>query len=427
MRKLPITQVTVGLFNEVITMAITSADLFMAILPTADTIQSQKANLANYQLQMGVRKLQDSHPDEAISYFKRALALDSSNVDAYNDLGNTYLQLKQNDNAIDTFKKLVAMKPFDTDAATNLGNAYAQANKWTDAAIQYKRAASLDPSNTTAIYSAGQSDLQNNKLSDAEESFQKIIRMKPNDPNGYYALGQTYNKMGNFDAAISSLEKAVSLKHDFYGLAENELGYAYNGKGDDYLVQRQIDRLNNNNQTTLADQLKHDTVKPKFTQGGSGSYSPFYPSFGPNTPLALMSLADPKQTLTKPDASKTFTMDFQFNTDMDVVSVQSLANWQISKANGGAAGYYNNGYTQNPQKEAQLPLLQSVSYNVATQLATVTFSLKQNATGDAVIDPSHLVFKFSGTDANGKTMDPNANAYDGVGKIFGASKVSFYG
>jgi len=408
-------------------MAITSADLFMAILPTAETVQAQKANLANYQLTAGVQRLQDGHPEDSIPFFQRALTLDSSNVDAYNALGNTQLQLSKTDDAIATFKKLVAMKPFDTDAATSLGNAYAQAKKWTDAATQYKKAASLDPNNTTAIYSAGQSDLQNNKLNEALDAFQKIIRLRPNDSNGYLALGQTYNKMGDFDAAIGSLKQAVNLKHEFFGLAENELGYAYNGKGDDYNVQRQIDRLNKNGETTLADQLISDTLKPKFTQGGSGSYSPFYPSLGPNTTLATLSLVESSHTFNEPNTTRTFTMDFQFNTDMDVLSVQNNANWKISKANGGAAGYYNYGYTQNPQKEAELPLVQSVSYNITTQLATLTLSLKQNATADAVIDPSHLVFKFSGTDVNGKEMDPEANAYDGAGKIFGAPKVSVYG
>ena len=401
-------------------------DLFSAIAPSADTIQSQKTSLSNYQLNIGVNMLSDGRTEEALTYFKRALTLDSSNVDAYNDLGNTQMQLNKNDDAIATFKKLVAMKPFDSDAATSLGNAYAQAKQWTNAAEAYKKATKLDPSNTTALYSTGQAYLQANKLSEAAETFLKVTRIKPNDPNGYYALGQTYNKMENYDAAIGNLKKAVNLKHEFFTLAETELGYAYAGKGEDELVQRQIDRLNDNDETTAADQLESDTLKPKISSGSSGTYNAFYPSLGPNSSLELLTLTDSNQTLSKANATKSFTMDFQFNTDMDVVSVQNFANWRISKANGGQAGYYNYGYTQYPDREAALPIIQSVAYNVESQVATVTFSLKQNSSADAVIDPSHLVFKFSGKDANGKSMDPTANAYDGANGVFGASSISLY-
>ena len=55
-------------------------------------------------------------------------------------------------------------------------------------------------------------------------------------------------------------------------------------------------------------------------------------------------------------------------------------------------------------------------YDAVNLRATVTFSLSQNADGNGTLDPSHLVFKFSGTDADGKKMDPNADQYDGFAK-----------
>lgn len=402
-------------------------DLFAAIAPGSDVVQAQLTSLANYQLQRGVQMLQNSRPTDAITYFQRALSLDSSNVDAYNDLGNTQLQLNKNDDAIATFKKLVAMKPFDSDAATSLGNAYAQAKQWANAADSYKKATQLDPSNTTALYSTGQSYLLNGKLNDALTTFQKLNRLKPNDPNVYYALGQTYNKIGNYDYAIDNLKKAIDLKHGTaFPQAVSELGYAYAGKGDDANLQRTITTLQGMD-STLATQLQDGTVKPKITSASDGSYNPFYMELGPNTSLSTLTLTDPNHTLAQANATKTFTMDVQFNTDMDVTSVQNIANWQISKANGGQAGYYNYGYTPDPTKEADPPIIQSVNYDVSSQLATVTFALKQNSTADAVIDPSHLVFKFSGTDANGKSMDPTANAFDGARGVVGASKISYYG
>jgi tetratricopeptide (TPR) repeat protein len=402
-------------------MAITTPDrgaaLFLSILPTADTIQAQRASLANNNLIAGVRMLQSSRTEEAIPFFKRALAMDSSSIDAYNYLGNTYLKLNKNDEAIATFKKLVAMKPFDKDSAVTLGNAYAQAKKYADAEISYKKAVSLAPNDNLAHYSLGQTYMLQNKLKEAEAEFQKVTRISPRDPNGYFALGAAYNKMEKYDSAISSLKQALSLKHGDFALAETELGYAYAGKGDDYLLQRQITKLNTLDPTAAQD-LKAATLKPKITGVDYGPVNPFYTQFGAYTPLSMLSVLDPAKTLESPNASKDFSIIFQFNGEMDTTSVKTLSNWKISKAAGGQAGYYNHGYTINPQKQAALPLLKNVSYDPTKQQATVTFTLKQNATADAVIDPSHLVFKFSGKDIQGKAMDSGGDEFDGFGKVF---------
>jgi len=50
-------------------------------------------------------------------------------------------------------------------------------------------------------------------------------------------------------------------------------------------------------------------------------------------------------------------------------------------------------------------------------MATVYFSVDQNATADATIDPKHIVFKFSGLDAYGKAMDASADEYAGFSGV----------
>jgi hypothetical protein len=54
-----------------------------------------------------------------------------------------------------------------------------------------------------------------------------------------------------------------------------------------------------------------------------------------------------------------------------------------------------------------------VNYDPLTRSATLTFSIAQNATADATIDTSHLVFKFKGTDSRGVAMDPKGDEFDG--------------
>jgi hypothetical protein len=63
------------------------------------------------------------------------------------------------------------------------------------------------------------------------------------------------------------------------------------------------------------------------------------------------------------------------------------------------------------------PLPLSVTYDATTYEATVTFRLSQNGSGNAKIDPKHLVFTFIGKDASGQTMDLTANSIDGYAQL----------
>jgi hypothetical protein len=99
---------------------------------------------------------------------------------------------------------------------------------------------------------------------------------------------------------------------------------------------------------------------------------------------------------------------------MDLASVINPANWSITRAKGTQAGYYNNSVPVS-SKEVSIPKLPlSVSYNDVTREATINFRVSQNASGDATIDPKHLVFSFKGKDASGRAMDTTADQIDGA-------------
>mgnify|MGYP001596634442 CR=1 FL=1 len=112
-------------------------------------------------------------------------------------------------------------------------------------------------------------------------------------------------------------------------------------------------------------------------------------------------------------------MVFQFNKNMDPISVQDAFNWKISKAAGGEAGVYNDGANLHGEREVSImPYPIGVSYDPVEGTATVYFRVTQNDTGDGLIDPKHWVFQFSGWAADGKRMDPTADQYSGYSRSF---------
>lgn len=385
---------------------VSSSDRMFSALLSQQTLRDQAATNA---LSSGMSLYQKGRYSEAISSFKQATAFKPEMVDAYNYMAMTYLKQNDNNSAIKAYQLSLKIDNSQDSVYTSLGNIYYSDQNYTEAEKAYKTAAQINPSSTLAPYSLGQIYLNTDRLSEAETQFKKVQRMSPQDGNVFFALGQTYNKMGRYDEAVTQLEQAVTLKKDF-AYAYSELGTAYLQLGNTDKAQEQLDILKDLD-TDLASSLQADMKTPKILANNPDK-STFNSLLGPGSSLVLL---DPD--FLKPNSSKDMTMTLQFDSYMDASSVMKVTNWSITKASGGTGGYYNNGYTPHPENEINFnPIPKSVMYDAVNLRATVTFSLAQNATGTGVIDPSHLVFKFNGTDADGKQMDPNAGQYDGFAK-----------
>jgi len=374
--------------------------------------QSLRTEIATTLLSGGLSLYQDKKYSQAIAAFKQASAYVPENTDAYNYAAKAYLKQGKTKEAIDSYKLSLSIDRTQSATWVELGNVYYSEKRYSEAETAFKAAIQQDPTDTLAPYTLGQLYLQTERYSEAEPLFKKVMKMTPKDGNVYYALGTTYNKMGRYDEAIPLLEKATSLKKDF-ALARFELGTAYQALDNTEKAREQLDILEKLDSTLYAN-LKQDLTFPKMTLYDA-SKSTFSPLLGAGTPLSFLS-AD----LLQPNTSKDFTMTFQFDSKMDTSSAMNITNWSISKASGGEAGFYNNGVNLYPEKEAVMsPVPKSVMYDASTNQATITFTIAQNPYGTAVIDPKHLIFKFSGIDMDGKKIDPAADQYNGFkGGVF---------
>lgn len=376
------------------------------IYSTLASQSSQQSQLANSALSSGLGFYQNKDYPRAAKELQRAISLDPSNTQVMNYLGNTYLAQNKTADAIKVFKNSLALDPTQDTVHLSLGNIYLGQKDYVKAENEYKQSIKLNPQDTVAPYTMGQMYQQMGRYQDAEAQFKKVMRMAPNDANPLWALGATYNKEGKYDDAVKVLTQAVKLKPKM-AAAHLELGTAYAALNDDTSAQHEVDTLTKLDaaQGALLGEL---VKKPQIVAGGGGLTDNFSSALGMDTPVWSLDVS-----LMTPGASKEFSITFSFDSAMDPESVQDPSNWTISKASGGAAGYYNNLLPVLPT-EAYIPQNpERVVYDPQQQQATVTFMLSQNSDGNATIDPSHMVFKFSGKDVTGKTMDPTADEYDG--------------
>jgi tetratricopeptide (TPR) repeat protein len=389
-----------------------SADsLFSATLTQSNGLEG----LANAALQRGIDAFMRKDFEGAVKEFRRSAGIgrgSSFAADAAQYLAMSYLQLGDTENAVKAYKSAFQIDPYRDDIHIKLGNLYFSQGKYEDARGEYAEAVRLNPS-TVNRYALGQAYIELERFSDAETQYREIQRLAPQEAGGYLGMGQVYSRQGQHEEAIRQFKEAVSRDADLYD-AYAQMGYSYADLGDMESAQDMVDTLERLEQTDLADTLGRYMYKvdpPKMLFAQSASTFPF--PMGKGTPLVALN-----SYLMNPNASSTVSIQIQFDKQMDRESIENPVNWQISRATGQGPGQaYNFGLPISPNEAKLPPIPSAVTWDEKNLTATVYFTVTQNAAANAVIDPSHIEFKFSGEDIYGLKMNPKFDQFTGFAGV----------
>jgi tetratricopeptide (TPR) repeat protein len=126
-----------------------------------------------------------SSPDQAVAYYRAAVAIQPANTAAWNNLGVTLLQKGDTDEAIASFREAIRLDPANAQAHFNLATAYAQKCPSDEAIAAFRQAIRLDPANAAAHAGLG-TVLRNRGENDgALACFREAARL---DPKKYESL-----------------------------------------------------------------------------------------------------------------------------------------------------------------------------------------------------------------------------------------------
>jgi Tfp pilus assembly protein PilF len=396
-------------------MNLVASSVSDALFATINQRGSQKRALAQNTLGAGIDKYQKKDYMGAINDFQRSIGMDPQAPNAYqaaNYTASAYLQMDEPDNAIRAYRKSIRLAPDRDDTHIKLGNLFMKLERYDEAETEFKEAVRKNP-HINNIYALGQLYLDSGNYLEAEEQFEKVVSMAPTNGNGQYGLGLTYSKMERYEDAAEQFKETIHLKPDF-AYAYADLGYAYADMGMIDEAMEQKDILENMNATLagILDAYVYETEAPKIEF--ASVESTFSYTYGANTPVSSLN-----SYLENANTSKYFTMEIQFGKEMDQLSVENRLNWSISRAEGrGLGGDYNFGQAVPDTEVTIAPIPDFVHYDPTIFRATVTFTVSQNsAFADGTIDPSHIVFKFSGTDKWGNEMNPDADEFMGFSGV----------
>ena len=135
--------------------------------------------------------------------------------------------------AITRYKRALALRPDYADAHNNLGVAFVAQGRILDAISHYKRAIGLNPDHHNAHSNLGTALVCLGRTEEAIPHYERALNLNPTQADSHYNLGIALAAAGRSDAAILRYQKALFLRHD-YAEAHNNLAnlLATNGKTD---------------------------------------------------------------------------------------------------------------------------------------------------------------------------------------------------
>jgi tetratricopeptide (TPR) repeat protein len=189
---------------------------------------------------LGNAFLQKNQMDEAVIQFQRALAIQPGYAMAYNNLGNALFRKGQVDEAIISYQKALAIQPGNYEADDNLGNALLQKGRVDEAILHYQTVIGIKSGFAEAYNGLGNALLQKGQVDEAIIQFQKTLAIQPDHVEAHYNLGKALLQKGRTDEAITHFQTAIRIKPD-YAEAQNNLGIALaqNGRAEEAILHFQ--------------------------------------------------------------------------------------------------------------------------------------------------------------------------------------------
>ena len=175
-----------------------------AAVPPADMKADELAESGRAALQAGNLPV-------AIALLKRATEVDPKNKFAWNNLGLTYLALRQNDQAISSFQKQLEVNPYDEFANNNLGRVYWQMRQYDDAVKAFNKQLETNPLDKFAHANLGVMYAEWHKYDQAVAELEKAASLTPDSAELQVSLGDAYLNLGQDDKALAAFDHAVEL------------------------------------------------------------------------------------------------------------------------------------------------------------------------------------------------------------------------
>jgi serine/threonine-protein kinase len=195
----------------------------------------------NFELANALSQKKRGRWQEAVGYYRAALAVRPQAVAVYNNLGNALQAQGDLAGAIASHRQAIAIDPKDAHAHNNLGTALQAQGDLAGAIAQYQEAIALDPKDAGAHNNLGIALKAKGNLAGAMAEYKQAIVLDPNYVPAHSNLGVALEAQGDLAGAIAEYKRAIAIDPKLARLNYNDpklaklhynLGNALQTQGD---------------------------------------------------------------------------------------------------------------------------------------------------------------------------------------------------
>ncbi len=167
--------------------------------------------------------------DEAILYYRKAIARQSNYIDAYYNLGLALLKKNLMLEAISTYQQLLLIDPTHFAARFHLACAFMQQNKIEPAIAEFLTITVAQPYHFETHSNLATCYLKQGDFEKAKIHYRNALELQPDDTQILFNLGYITMQEGHLDTAIQYYQRVVKINPDSFS-AQNNLGVAFLAK-----------------------------------------------------------------------------------------------------------------------------------------------------------------------------------------------------
>jgi tetratricopeptide (TPR) repeat protein len=190
-------------------------------------------NSTDVYVNLAAVALAENKPDEAITFYQSALAIDGANFNSLRGLISIYAAQNRIDLAHARIDQSLNSQPNNASLHFLKGQVYGFERNAQGAEAEFRRALEID-GNYLAAYSAlGALFVNTNQQDRAIQEYQKIVERRPENAAAYTLIGMLEMNRQNYDAAVDYYRKALARDENAIFAANNLAWlYAVYGKGN---------------------------------------------------------------------------------------------------------------------------------------------------------------------------------------------------
>ncbi len=160
-----------------------------------------------------VNKMDDKATlEKTIENFKKQIEINPNDYEAYKNMGNVYLNLKEYDKALTAYQKSIEINPNYANAYSNMGFAYGNLKEYDKAITAYQKAIEINPEYANAYNNMGNAYAELKEYDKAITAYQKAIEINPKYDYPYNNISIVYRKLNEDDIAQEWYEKSKIIK-----------------------------------------------------------------------------------------------------------------------------------------------------------------------------------------------------------------------